>query len=226
VPEDAVTSGHPAGWLPPELGGLRDLALDLRWTWSHEADAIWRRVDETAWESTQNPWVVLQVVSRSRLAALAADASFRGELDRITAARAEYMRAAEAPAAGGAGIGVRGIAYFSMEFVLGEALPLYAGGLGILPATRSRRQAISACRSSASGCSTRAATSASGSTPPDGSRRRFRSTSRRACRSSGSRRMAGCSRSASRCPAVSCGSASGAPRSVASRSTSSTATIP
>ena len=26
-----------------------------------------------------------------------------------------------------------GIAYFSMEFGLGEALPLYAGGLGVLP---------------------------------------------------------------------------------------------
>ena len=28
--------------------------------------------------------------------------------------------------------GLRGIAYFSMEFGLGESLPLYAGGLGIL----------------------------------------------------------------------------------------------
>jgi len=28
------------GMLPPPLAALRDLALDLRWTWSHRADAL------------------------------------------------------------------------------------------------------------------------------------------------------------------------------------------
>jgi glycogen phosphorylase len=28
--------------------GLAELALDLRWTWSHEADALWERVDAEA----------------------------------------------------------------------------------------------------------------------------------------------------------------------------------
>ena len=36
--------------LPAPLAALRDLALDLRWTWSHEADALWARVDNVLWQ--------------------------------------------------------------------------------------------------------------------------------------------------------------------------------
>ena len=34
--------------LPAEISALRILALDLRWTWSHEGDALWERVDARA----------------------------------------------------------------------------------------------------------------------------------------------------------------------------------
>ena len=37
--------------LPAELAELADLALDLRWTWSHGADALWRRIDAETWDS-------------------------------------------------------------------------------------------------------------------------------------------------------------------------------
>ena len=42
--------------LPHELEPLGELALDLRWTWSHEADTLWERVDAEAWSRTRNPW--------------------------------------------------------------------------------------------------------------------------------------------------------------------------
>jgi glycogen phosphorylase len=118
--------------LPPELATLGALAFDLRWTWSHEADALWQRIDADAWERTRNPWTILQDISPERLRALAADPNFTGELQRLAAARQLYLddpgwfasvRPEAAP---------KGIAYFSMEFGLGEALPLYAGGLGVL----------------------------------------------------------------------------------------------
>ena len=51
---------------------LGELALDLRWTWSHEADALWQQVDAEVWRRTQNPWVILQHISTGRLEALAA----------------------------------------------------------------------------------------------------------------------------------------------------------
>lgn len=111
---------------------LGELALDLRWTWSHEADALWERVDAEVWRRTQNPWTILQDISAERLRALSADSLFIAELERLTRARQDYLgtpgwfASAHGPAA------LSGVAYFSMEFGLGEGLPLYAGGLGIL----------------------------------------------------------------------------------------------
>jgi glycogen phosphorylase len=111
---------------------LGELALDLRWTWSHEADALWQRVDAEAWRRTQNPWIILQDISAKRLEALAADSSFIAELERLRRARQDYLNAPGWFALAHGAAALSGIAYFSMEFGLGEGLPLYAGGLGIL----------------------------------------------------------------------------------------------
>ncbi|HET7896119.1 MAG TPA: DUF3417 domain-containing protein, partial [Flavisolibacter sp.] len=46
---------------------LSGLAMDLRWTWDHATDKIWRQLDPVLWEKTQNPFVVLQTVSRERI---------------------------------------------------------------------------------------------------------------------------------------------------------------
>jgi len=111
---------------------LGELALDLRWTWSHEADSLWERVDAEAWRRTQNPWTILEDISADRLQALSADRSFVSELERLTRARQDYLETPGWFASAHGAIALSGIAYFSMEFGLGEALPLYAGGLGIL----------------------------------------------------------------------------------------------
>lgn len=117
--------------LPPGLGPLRELALDLRWTWSHAADHLWRTLDPEAWERLENPWTLLQSVSDQRLASFAENADAIDELTRLTAARSSYLSGDTWFTRTHAGA-VRAIAYFSMEFGLGEALPLYAGGLGVL----------------------------------------------------------------------------------------------
>ena len=117
--------------LPPELDSLRDLALDLRWTWSHAADHLWRMLDPDAWERLENPWTLLHDVGDERLAALSHSPEALGELARLTAARRAYLADGSWFSRARADR-VRGIAYFSMEFGLGEALPLYAGGLGVL----------------------------------------------------------------------------------------------
>jgi len=49
--------------LPEEISALRILALDLRWTWSHEHDAFWERIDPRLWRRMRNPWSVLQSAS-------------------------------------------------------------------------------------------------------------------------------------------------------------------
>ena len=111
---------------------LSELALDLRWTWSHEADALWQRLDAQAWAGTQNPWIILQDISAEWLQALSNDRSFVGELERLTRARQDYLETPGWFASTHGSAAFSAVAYFSMEFGLGEALPLYAGGLGIL----------------------------------------------------------------------------------------------
>jgi starch phosphorylase len=118
--------------LPKGLAGLGELALDLRWTWSHAGDALWRRVSPEVWARTQNPWIILQDLPSEQLAELARNADFGRALRELMAAREEYLRHPGWYGHSHAGATLRGVAYFSLEFGLGEALPLYAGGLGIL----------------------------------------------------------------------------------------------
>jgi starch phosphorylase len=117
--------------LPDGLEDLATLALDLRWTWSHGADHLWREIDPESWQLTRNPWLLLQEASGDRLAALARDERFRRELDGVRAARAAHL-ATPSVFATSALTRERPVAYFSMEFAVGEAIPLYAGGLGVL----------------------------------------------------------------------------------------------
>lgn len=118
--------------LPPGLEGLADLALDLRWTWSHSTDRLWDVLDPEAWERTGNPYYILQNVSQARLEEAAADPAFKEQLRSWLTQRQRYQ---QDPGWFGREHGeheLKSIAYFSMEFGLGEALPIYSGGLGIL----------------------------------------------------------------------------------------------
>ena len=119
--------------LPREIEGfdsLAELALNLRWSWNHATDEVWRQLDPKLWEITHNPWVVLQTVSRDQIECVLADPVFRKELDGWVQTR---RNALEAPAwfqENHAQSSLTCVAYFSMEFMLSEALPIYSGGLG------------------------------------------------------------------------------------------------
>lgn len=111
---------------------LSDLALDLRWTWSHEADVLWKHIDMDGWEQTENPYEVLQNLSKQQLCALRDDEIFMHFLTELSGAREAYHSAPGWYSETYSGHPPCQVAYFSMEFGLGEALPLYAGGLGVL----------------------------------------------------------------------------------------------
>ena len=119
--------------LPTEIEGfdaLAELALDMHWYWNHSADEIWKQLDPTLWELTYNAWVVLQTVSRDRLRSAFGDPTFRKKVDDLLRAS---RQAAESPAwfqQNHSGGPLTSVAYFSMEFMLSEALPIYSGGLG------------------------------------------------------------------------------------------------
>jgi starch phosphorylase len=121
------------GFLETDIDGfdsLTQLALDMRWSWNHSADALWRQLDPKLWDLTHNPWVVLQTTSQDALKNALTDTSFRKKLDSLMEEKAhrnqqerwfqkKYPKNSLSP-----------IAYFSMEFMLSEALPIYSGGLG------------------------------------------------------------------------------------------------
>src|SRR5208283_4324200 len=111
---------------------LTALALDLRWTWSHTGDELWRRLDAKMWEQTRNPWAILQNVGQNRLEELRLDQAFCDELARVSSEHREHLTESTWFSANGFRLRNERIAYFSMEFGLSEAVPLYAGGLGIL----------------------------------------------------------------------------------------------
>ena len=109
---------------------LSELALDMRSSWNHATDWIWRQLDPDLWSLTQNPWVILQTVSREKLRRELADAVFRQNVDALLKRRRD---AAAAPAwfqQSHPQAKLSGVAYFSMEYMLSEALPIYSGGLG------------------------------------------------------------------------------------------------
>jgi len=117
--------------VPKGLGGLSELAMDLRWSWNHEADRLWERIAPELWARTGNPWLILQNVSTARLNVLGADPIFRKILGDYVASYQNVMKKPSwfqqtHPESS------LTVAYFSMEFGLSEALPLYSGGLGIL----------------------------------------------------------------------------------------------
>jgi starch phosphorylase len=119
--------------LPMEVEGfdsLAELALDMRWSWNHAADEVWRGLDPALWDLTHNPWGVLQTVSRDRMERVLADLGFRKKIDDLVEVK---RQATEAPAwfqQTYPQSPLTCVAYFSMEFMLSEALPIYSGGLG------------------------------------------------------------------------------------------------
>jgi len=127
-------ASHPIyNLLPTEIEGfntLAELALDMRWSWNHATDEVWRQLDPELWEITHNPWAVLQTVSRDQIERVLGDSVFRKNVDDLVQTRRQVL---EAPAwfqQNYSRCPLTCTAYFSMEFMLSEALPIYSGGLG------------------------------------------------------------------------------------------------
>ena len=120
--------------LPDRIARLRELALDLWWSWNKQARHVFRTLDYPLWRATaHNPVRMLRVIPQATLARAAADPAFQAaydvavaDLDQAHSARHTWW-ARTFPDLNG-----RSIAYFSAEFALHQSLPIYAGGLGVL----------------------------------------------------------------------------------------------
>ncbi len=123
---------HPE--LPEPLAPLRELMLNLRWSWNSDTLDLFAEIDPDGWQRAgQDPVALLAEVSQQRLAALAADRRFLRRLGDAADELRDYLSGprwyqaspalADVPAA---------VAYFSPEYGVTAALPQYSGGLGIL----------------------------------------------------------------------------------------------
>jgi starch phosphorylase len=112
------------------VDALKELALNLHWSWNHAADELWEALDSYLWKTTQNPWVILRTVSHDKVNALLATPEFQGQLSKLLQQKREHFSADAWFQKEHRSAVLSAVAYFSMEFMLTEALPIYSGGLG------------------------------------------------------------------------------------------------
>lgn len=114
------------------IQNLFSLALDQRGSSSATANELWSQIAAELWCKWRNPWLILQMITKEKLLELASDAEFHKLFNKHVKIQQDYLASKgwfrntypNAP--------FKTAAYFSMEFGLSEALPIYSGGLGIL----------------------------------------------------------------------------------------------
>lgn len=109
---------------------LANLALNIRWSWNRKSEVVWKQLDSELWENTHNPWVVLQTVSKEKLESCLADLNFRQNVQQLLQLNEEEASDSLWFQQSYPNTSLKTVAYFSMEYMLTEALPIYSGGLG------------------------------------------------------------------------------------------------
>ncbi len=119
--------------LPTKLEALREIAMNLYWSWNHDAIELFRRMDRKLWEeSHHNPVLMLGKISQSRLNELTGDDSFVSHMNRVYVQLNVYVEEKSWYQRNYKYSKESVIAYFSAEFGLTECLQIYSGGLGVL----------------------------------------------------------------------------------------------
>jgi starch phosphorylase len=120
--------------LPATLEPLREITLNLWWTWEPSARRLFRHLDPDLWNRTNhNPVRMLQLSRQARLEDVSQDKTFLRELKEVHDALRNYLARTDTYGKAGAGAAIKKpVAYFSAEFGFHESIPNYSGGLGIL----------------------------------------------------------------------------------------------
>ncbi|MEG3939765.1 MULTISPECIES: alpha-glucan family phosphorylase [unclassified Microcoleus] len=119
--------------LPTILEPLRKLAYNLHWDWNVDTKDLFRRLDRDLWDSSnQNPVLMLGTISQERLQEMAEDDGFIAQMKRAAQQLDDYLKNRAWYRKERGTERQECYAYFSMEFGLVKALPIYSGGLGVL----------------------------------------------------------------------------------------------
>ncbi len=121
--------------IPEKLQPLMSMARNVWWSWNERARALFERIDPELFESVaENPIALLARARQDRLDALANDAGYLAEIAEVRRLFEGYLTRESwfERTYGSTPFASTKIGYFSMEFGLHEALPVYSGGLGVL----------------------------------------------------------------------------------------------
>ncbi len=115
--------------LPKEIDGLKDIALNLWWTWNPRGKQLFRMINPYLWkECGHNPIKLLNTLKNHELKGLVSNEKFMQEYNFVLALFKDYLNdtniySENSPLP---------IAYFCAEYGLHHSLPIYSGGLGFL----------------------------------------------------------------------------------------------
>ncbi len=121
--------------LPDSLKALDELSTNMWFTWNWDAILMFVSIDEDLWHrSHRNPKWILGTLQPERLDALSKTPEFLGRLAEIKKKYDDYMARKDTWFAKNVNEQDKDmlVAYFSMEYGIGEGLPIYSGGLGML----------------------------------------------------------------------------------------------
>lgn len=120
--------------LPENIKFLEELANDMWFTWNWQAIWLFVQVDAELWTaSKRNPKWFLGSVPQKRFEELSKDENFVRTLNEVKQAYYNYKNNPHTWYKDHHHEnGQMTVAYFSMEYGIGEGLPIYSGGLGML----------------------------------------------------------------------------------------------
>src|SRR6267378_1351766 len=118
--------------LPESLSELREIAMNLRWSWDARSQDLFRWADPEVWAAAGgDPMRLLGMIGKERLESLARDRSFLAFLHEVHDDLRNHL-ARPRWFAERSDLALKSVAYFSPEFGIDAAVPQYSGGLGVL----------------------------------------------------------------------------------------------
>lgn len=122
--------------MPKRIERLNELSYNLWWTWHLPARSLFKELDPVLWEVVkQNPVLFLHRIEPERLVRAVADPAFLGRYDEVMRTFDAMNQSHDSNTwlmNNEPDMVDMQVAYFSAEFGLHPALPIYSGGLGVL----------------------------------------------------------------------------------------------
>lgn len=116
--------------VPDEFNRIPDLAYNLWWSWTPRARRLFSFMEPERWIRYRNPIEILLEMDNPHWKPLLKNDEFHSIYNRVMEDFDDYMDPGNNERLDEFGGG--NIAYFSTEFGLHDAIPIYSGGLGVL----------------------------------------------------------------------------------------------